>query len=289
MQPPAEREGSDTAEWPDNRSGLAPRCTEVGWFMRFSVLASGSGGNVCYVETAQARVLVDAGLSCGETIRRLETLGVDPDSLDGVVITHEHADHIRGAGPLARRLHLPVYMNSPTLGRGTRMLGSVPSPVSIHTGQTITVKDLLIETFTKCHDAADPMGVVLCSGGARLGIITDLGRSTRVVEDRLRGCRALIVEFNHDEKMLEEGPYPLELKRRIRGDHGHLSNGQAACLVKALLHPDLAWVIPAHLSEINNEPGKALRAVREALNGRNGCRSEVAVSSQDVPLPLLDV
>jgi phosphoribosyl 1,2-cyclic phosphodiesterase len=257
--------------------------------MRFSVLASGSGGNVCYVETARARVLIDAGLSCSETIRRLETLGVDPNSLDGLVITHEHADHIRGAGPLARRFHLPVFMNSPTFGRGIRMLGSLPSPVSIHTGQTITVKDLLIETFTKCHDAADPMGVVLCSEGARLGIITDLGRSTRVVEDRLRGCRGLIVEFNHDEKMLEEGPYPLELKRRIRGDHGHLSNGQAASLVRALVHGDLNWVIPAHLSEINNEPGKAMRAVQGALAGRNGCRGEVVLSTQDVAVPLLDV
>lgn len=257
--------------------------------MRFSVLASGSGGNACYVETACARVLVDAGLSCRETIRRLGALGVDPASLHALVITHEHTDHISGAGPLARRFQLPVYMNGPTFRKGLRALGAVTSPVPILTGQTVTVNDLFIETFTKCHDAADPMGLVLCSEGARLGIITDLGRSTRVVEDRLRGCRALVVEFNHDEEMLEDGPYPLELKRRIRGDHGHLSNRQAARLVSALAHPDLAWVIPAHLSEINNEPGRALKAVQDALAGRNGCRSEVVISSQDVAAPMLDL
>jgi phosphoribosyl 1,2-cyclic phosphodiesterase len=257
--------------------------------MRFSVLASGSGGNVCYVETVRTRVLIDAGLSCRETIRRLDAIGVDPGSLDGLVITHEHTDHIRGAGPLARRFHLPVYLNPSTLRNGIRMLGSIPTPVPVKTGQTITVKDLFIETFTKCHDAADPMGLVLSSDGTRLGIITDLGRSTGVVEDRLRGCRALIVEFNHDENMLEDGPYPLELKRRIRGDHGHLSNRQAARLVRTLAHPDLAWVIPAHLSEINNEPRKALRAVRDALANRNGGRSEVLISSQDVPVPMLDL
>ena len=258
--------------------------------MRFSVLASGSGGNVCYVETARARILVDAGLSCRETVRRLQRIGVDPGSLDALVLTHEHADHILGAGPLARRFRLPVYMNSPTFRKGLRALGSVSSPIPIQTGQTITVNDLLIETFTKCHDAADPMGLVLSSEeGTRLGIITDLGRSTGVVEDRLRGCRALIVEFNHDEKMLEDGPYPLELKRRIRGDHGHLSNRQAARLVRALAHPRLAWVIPAHLSEVNNEPLKALRAVRDALAGHNGCRSEVVISSQHEVVPMLDL
>jgi phosphoribosyl 1,2-cyclic phosphodiesterase len=257
--------------------------------MRFSVLASGSGGNVCYVETARARVLIDAGLSCRETLRRLDAVGVDPGSLDALVLTHEHADHISGAGPLSRRFHLPIYMNGPTFRKGLRSLGSVSSPVPILTGQTITLNDLCIETFTKCHDAADPMGLVLSSEGARLGIITDLGRSTGVVEDRLRGCRALVVEFNHDEEMLESGPYPLELKRRIRGDHGHLSNRQAARLVRALAHPDLAWVVPAHLSEVNNEPRRALRAVRDALAGPNGCHSKVVISSQHAVIPMLDL
>jgi phosphoribosyl 1,2-cyclic phosphodiesterase len=257
--------------------------------MRFSVLASGSGGNACYVETARARILVDAGLSCREVIRRLESLGVNPRDLDALVITHEHADHIQGAGPLARRFDLPVFINNSTLRRGRRTLGSIPRPVPICTGQTVTLHDLFIETFTKCHDAADPMGLVLSSDGVRLGLITDLGRSTAVVEDRLKGCRALIVEFNHDEKMLEEGAYPLELKRRIRGPDGHLSNRQAAGLVKAVAHRDLGMLVLAHLSEANNLPQEALRAVKEVLKSCGNEHTEVVISSQHRPGPMVEL
>jgi len=257
--------------------------------MRFSVLGSGSGGNACYVETTRARILVDAGLSCREVIRRLESLGVNPRELDGLVITHEHADHIQGAGPLARRFDLPVFINNSTLRRGRRILGSIPRPVPISTGQTVTLHDLLIETFTKCHDAADPMGLVLSSDGVKLGLITDLGRSTAVVEDRLKGCRALIVEFNHDEKMLEEGAYPLELKRRIRGPDGHLSNRQAAGLIRAVAHRGLGLLVLAHLSEANNLPGEALRAVQEVLKSCGNEHTEVVISSQHCPAPMVEI
>ena len=154
--------------------------------MRFSVLASGSGGNACYIETDQTRLLIDAGLSCRECLTRLSSIGVTPGSLEGLLITHEHLDHIRGAGALARRLRIPVYINSATLRRGMRSLGNLSQPVIIRTGQPLMVKDLLLETFTKCHDAADPMGIVVTWQGVRLGEITDLGRSTPVVEARLK-------------------------------------------------------------------------------------------------------
>jgi phosphoribosyl 1,2-cyclic phosphodiesterase len=257
--------------------------------MRFSVLGSGSAGNAVYVETPACRVLIDAGLSCREMIRRLEQVEVDPAGLDALIITHEHGDHIKGAGPLARRLDIPVYLNALTMKKGMRVLGNLFRPVMIQTGQTITINNLVIETFTKCHDAADPMGVVVSSEETRLGLVTDLGRSTRLVEDRLIGCQALILESNHDERMLEEGLYPLEVKRRIRGPDGHLSNHQAGELLRAVSHEKLAFVVLAHLSAQNNLPEMAVKTA-EAVLERNGCRkTRVLASHQDVPIPIIEL
>ena len=257
--------------------------------MRFSVLASGSGGNACYVETTDSRILVDAGLSCRELVRRLELIEVNPESLDAVVITHEHLDHIKGAGPISRRFDIPVYINHSTLKKGIRVLGNLSRPVPVHTGQTISVNNLLIETFTKCHDSVDPMGVIISSDGERLGLVTDLGRSTRLVEDRLKGCRALVIEFNHDQKMLEEGPYPLDLKRRIQGQDGHLSNRQARELLGAVAHENLALVVLAHLSKENNHPEKAFQEAKKGLAryGRDDIR--ILISHQDHPGPLVEL
>ena len=257
--------------------------------MRFSVLASGSGGNVCYIETTEARILIDAGLSCRELIRRLELIKINYDRLDALFITHEHLDHIRGAGPISRRFDIPVYINSPTLNKSIRNLGNISRPVPVQTGQTITIKDINIETFTKCHDAADPMGVIISSNGSRLGLVTDLGRSTHLVEDRLNRCGALIIEFNHDLEMLENGPYPLFLKRRIKGPEGHLSNQQAGDLLKIISHKKLRQVVLAHISEKNNAPEKALREAKEALEGLGLNDTEIHVSYQDKPGPLIEI
>ncbi len=257
--------------------------------MRFSVLASGSSGNACYVETAQTRILIDAGLSCRELMRRLELVHVDPEAPEALVITHEHVDHMRGAGPLARLLDIPVYINSSTLRKSVKTLGNLSKPMTIHTGQTITIKDLAIETFTKCHDTADPMGLVLSSDGARLGLITDLGRSTQVVEDRLRGCHALIIEFNHDQRMLEDGPYPWEVKRRIKGPEGHLSNPQAGELLEAVAHKDLGLVILAHLSRINNNELRAFKEAKDALRRRGLKNTKIVISRQDYPVSMAEL
>jgi phosphoribosyl 1,2-cyclic phosphodiesterase len=254
--------------------------------MRFSVIASGSGGNACYVETDVVRILIDAGLSCRELLRRLEYIGVDGSRLDALFITHEHADHIRGAGPLARRFDIPLYATASTLKKAAKTLGNLSTPVVIHTGQTLNFKGLAIETFTKCHDAADPIGVVLAYNGTRLGLLTDVGRPTALVMDRLQGCQGLIIEFNHDENMLEEGPYPLELKRRIRGADGHLSNHQAGQVLEGLLHDELRMVVLAHMSDTNNHPQKAVEEATHRLK-KNGCQGiRILVSHQDRPLPM---
>jgi len=257
--------------------------------MRFSVLASGSGGNSCYIETAESRILVDAGLSCRELVRRLASIEVETDRLDALIITHEHLDHIRGAGPVARRFDVPVYITASTLNKGLKRLGNIAMPIPVHTGQSININDIMIETFTKCHDAADPIGLTVSSNGSRLGLVTDLGRSTGVVEDRLKGCNALIIEFNHDPGMLEQGPYPLDLKRRIRGPEGHLSNQQAGELLRAVSHKGLSHVVLAHLSGENNLPEKAFQEAEEVLNECGLDKTEILISHQDRPIPLVEI
>jgi phosphoribosyl 1,2-cyclic phosphodiesterase len=222
-------------------------------------------------------------------MRRLELVHVDPKAPEALVITHEHVDHMRGAGPLARLLDIPVYINSSTFRKSLKILGNLSKPMAIHTGQTITIKDLAIETFTKCHDTADPMGLVLSSDGARLGLITDLGRSTQVIEDRLRGCHALIIEFNHDQRMLEDGPYPWEVKRRIKGPEGHLSNRQAGELLEAVAHKDLGLVILAHLSRVNNNELSALKEAKDALTRRGLKNTKIVISRQDYPLSMAEL
>jgi phosphoribosyl 1,2-cyclic phosphodiesterase len=257
--------------------------------MRFSVLASGSSGNAYYVETENACVLVDAGISCREIERRLELVGVKAKKLDALIITHEHTDHIKGAGPLARRFNLPVYVNKKTLENGRKALGNLSTPVIIQTGQAININDLCVETFTKCHDAGDPFGLVLSSNGTKIGLSTDLGKSTRLMEDRLKGCDALILEFNYDKEMLEQGPYPLHVKRRIKGSEGHLSNKQAGDLLRVISKENLKYVVLAHLSETNNEPDKAHREAEAALDRCGLTETDIFIGKQDEPVPMIEL
>jgi phosphoribosyl 1,2-cyclic phosphodiesterase len=252
-------------------------------FLQICMLASGSSGNACYVESAHCRILVDAGLSGREISRRFEKAEIDIEGLDAIFLTHEHGDHIRGAGPLSRRLGIPVYLTEGTLERGGKTLGKLPKPIVIQTGEAVRVKDISVETFTKCHDASDPLGLVCCSNGKRLGIATDLGRSTRVVEEHLRSCQALVLEFNHDPVMLDQGPYSLDLKKRIRSAEGHLSNEQAAHLLGMVGHPDLRHLVLAHLSEINNNPEKAYATAVEALERLGLQNVRVSVAMQHEP------
>ena len=257
--------------------------------MKFSVLASGSSGNAYYVETENAGILVDAGISCREIERRLDLVGVKAKELDALIITHEHTDHIKGAGPLARRFDLPVYLNKKTFENGRKALGNLSRPVIFQTGQAMNINDLCVETFTKCHDAADPFGLVLSSNGTRIGLSTDLGKSTRLVEDRLKGCDALILEFNYDQEMLEQGPYPLNIKRRIKGSEGHLSNEQAGDLLRVISKENLKYVVLAHLSETNNQPDKAHREAEEALGRCGLTEANILIGKQDEPGPMIEL
>ncbi|MFC1884842.1 MBL fold metallo-hydrolase [Thermodesulfobacteriota bacterium] len=257
--------------------------------MKFSILASGSKGNACYIETDNTRLLIDAGISCLQIEKRLERIGKKANDLDAILVTHEHIDHIRGVGPLSRRYNIPLYLNQKTYENGIKTFGNVFCPVIIQTGSFLYINDLRIETFTKCHDAADPLGLKVSFNGISLGIATDLGRSTKLVEDRLRGCHALIIEFNHDQEMLDEGPYPLELIRRIKGQDGHLSNRQARSLLEEIISNMTRYVVLAHLSDTNNNPDKAYFEATSALKKNGQKNTSVIIGLQDEPGPLLDI
>ncbi|MDY0291525.1 MAG: MBL fold metallo-hydrolase [Desulfuromonadaceae bacterium] len=251
--------------------------------MRICQLASGSKGNAIYVESESTKVLIDAGLSARELTRRLEGIGVAAQDLDAIVVSHEHRDHCLGAGPLCRRYGLPLYCLPQTF-EALPSIGVVDY-CALNAGERLRVGDVAVEAFPVTHDAVAPVGFVLSSGGVRVGIATDLGVVTRLVLERLQRCQVLVLEANHDEHMLHAGPYPWHLKQRVRGQHGHLSNRQAAELLQELLWPELKAVFMAHMSETNNTEELARDSFQRVLSTQGRCSprliaGQVAVASE---------
>jgi phosphoribosyl 1,2-cyclic phosphodiesterase len=248
--------------------------------MRFASLASGSKGNCLVAEAGGSRVLLDCGLSPRETGRRLERLGLAPADLSAILVTHEHDDHCGGAFAFAAMYGLPVYLTRGTL-RALEEAGKTAAPAEarvIDTRATFAVGDIEVQPFTVPHDAREPVQYVLSDGARRLGVLTDLGASTRHVEQTLSGCDALVLECNHDAGMLWSGGYPKWLKERIGGAFGHLANAQAETLLASLDRSRLKHVVGAHLSEQNNRPELARAALARAL----GCEeSWVAIATQE--------
>ncbi|WDP91451.1 MAG: MBL fold metallo-hydrolase [Desulfobacter sp.] len=231
-------------------------------------LASGSKGNSILVSSADTAVLVDAGLSGIETQRRLDAVGEDPQNLKAIIITHEHTDHVKGAGILSRRFDIPVYITQETY-RACKNLGKIEHLEFIECGKSFEINDLRVNPFSISHDARDPAGLTLSHGKKKIGIATDLGIATNLVKSHLSGCNALYLESNHDPEMLFNGPYPWYLKQRVKSRTGHLSNLEARDLVAELLHRDLHHLVLAHLSEENNRPEMAAQEVAKGLNGSN--------------------
>jgi phosphoribosyl 1,2-cyclic phosphodiesterase len=245
--------------------------------LRVCILGSGSKGNCTYIEAPDARILIDAGLSAREIDRRLRQIDRSPAALDGVLISHEHSDHIQGVGALARRYKLPVYANSATWQKAQHVVGVVNDRREFLTGNQFVLKDLLIEPFSLPHDADDPVAFRLTWRRRSVAVVTDLGYSSQLVRERLRGCHLLVLEANHDDAMLKAGPYPWPLKQRIGGKSGHLSNLQSGQLLRDVLHDELEHVVLAHLSEINNHPDLARQTVQEILGSR---ATQLGVASQ---------
>ncbi|WP_243373533.1 MBL fold metallo-hydrolase [Geotalea sp. SG265] len=248
--------------------------------MRACLLASGSKGNSLFIDTGETKILLDAGLSAVEILRRLNAIGVEGSEIDAIMVSHEHQDHVRGAGALARKLKIPVILSYPTHKEISRHLAKT-QVIEFESGYSFCFRDLAIDPFPITHDACDPVGFIIESSEGTMGIATDLGIATRLVVDKLQKCRILIVESNHDEEMLMNGPYPWHLKQRIRSRHGHLSNNDSAALLEEILHPNLEGVFLAHLSETNNDPNLAHNTATAMLDCQNICSPRLIVGAQD--------
>lgn len=258
--------------------------------MRFASLGSGSQGNALVVEAGRTRILVDNGMTVRETERRLERLGLQPSQLTGIVVTHEHSDHIDGVFPFACRHGLKVWLTYGTLraALGDKLPEWLPEceVVVIDSHDPFAVGDLEVHPFPVPHDAREPVQYVFGDGARRLGVLTDVGISTRHIENMLNGCDALVLECNHDPDMLARSKYPPWLRARIAGPYGHLSNAVAAQLLARLECKRLQHIVAAHLSEQNNTPDLA----QAALAGVLGCTPDwVVAASQDGGFGWLEV
>ncbi|MGH8781151.1 MBL fold metallo-hydrolase [Paraburkholderia sp.] len=249
--------------------------------MRFASLGSGSEGNALLVEarsgTTTTRVLLDCGFSAKEVERRLMRVGADVEALDAILITHEHSDHIGSALTLARKWSIPLYMSWGT----ARAVGADEPDIDLHvlwSDETVAIGDVSVLPYTVPHDAREPLQFVLSDGAARLGVLTDVGTSTPHISEVLSGCDALVLECNHDLRMLAASRYPPSLKARIGGAHGHLNNDDAAGILASLDRSRLRYLVAAHLSQQNNLPELAQAAMAAVLGGAS---EDVIVASQE--------
>lgn len=257
--------------------------------LRMVVLGSGSGGNAVVVEAGGRRLLIDAGFSCRELERRLALAGLAPEGFDGLVVTHEHEDHVRGADRFCRRHGVPLFATAGTL-EGSPLSEAVGRGATvIRSGEPWEIGGFRLEAFGIPHDAREPVGLVVeDDSGRRVGLVADLGTRSRLAWGRLAELDLLILETNHDLEMLRNGPYPWSLKQRVAGRHGHLSNDAAAQGLAELVCDRLRWVVLYHLSRTNNLPALAAAAVGEAL-GREGSPAALIVSQQHEPTEWVEI
>ncbi len=245
------------------------------------MLGSGSDGNATLVEGGDARVLLDAGLGPRQLAERLQSAGVDPGSLDAILVSHEHGDHSRGAAAFSRKWGVPIVGSRGTLGASGLDQAKLPALRALEPGATLVVSRLTVRAVAVPHDAARPVAFSLAASGATFAHATDVGHLARSLAETLGRCDALLLESNYDPVLLRDGPYPWSLKERILGPLGHLSNGDVARLIERGLGESCRQVVLAHLSRKNNHPELALHAAEEALarGGRRGVRLTIAGAS----------
>jgi phosphoribosyl 1,2-cyclic phosphodiesterase len=258
--------------------------------MRLIILGSGSSGNALYIESGVTRVLVDAGLSARETARRMTEVGVDAARLDAIVVTHEHADHVKGVRVMSKTAAVPVFISDPTRnechwpggGEGIRWGERICS------SQPFQIGSLDFHPFTIPHDGIDTFAFTVESEGVKVGIVTDLGYITKLVAERLRGSNLVMIESNHDRDMLKVGPYPWPLKQRIASNEGHLSNDETARWIREDFDGRAEYLVLAHLSRQCNHPELARLSAIQALQSHGSlfypnAEGRVMVAHHDHP------
>lgn len=237
--------------------------------LKLCSISSGSSGNCIYVGSDNTNVLVDAGISGKRIENGLQSIEVDPKSLDAIFVTHEHTDHIQGLGVMARRYQIPIYTTVETMNAivHTKNVGKIPETLfqPIEADDKVVIKDLTINPFSISHDASNPLAYTFTSAGHKIGIATDLGMYDEYIIKHLSNSEILLLESNHDVNMLQVGSYPYILKRRILGNKGHLSNDNTGKLLCKLLHEKLKYIFLAHLSKDNNYPELAYETVKYEL------------------------
>lgn len=257
-----------------------------------TVLASGSRGNSALVCSSSTRILVDVGISCRETFKRLKAAGEDPHQLSAIVITHEHADHVSGLAVLAQKLNIPVFITGPTHAAWKRAMRDeagespkLPKVEFFQAGKGFQIGDIEVKPFTVPHDAADPVGFTFRNEGCKVAFAIDLGYLTPNVCDHLRACDILMLESNHDLEMLRVGPYPWSVKQRVMSRVGHLSNDALAEFFRDGYDGSASYIVLAHLSEQNNHPAIARGAAEMALGHRRTLlRNQVLLAAQSEPV-----
>ncbi len=248
--------------------------------MKICSIASGSKGNCLYIETGDSRFLIDVGLSLRETLLRMDAAGLDASRVDAVLVTHEHIDHIRSVGSFARKFNVPVLVSHMVRKKAEKYLHKTRS-IEFEVGTRFQFQEVEIDPFPITHDACDPVGFAFDSREGRSGSATDLGIATRLVVEKLRGCRVLNLESNHDMDMLMNGPYPWELKQRIKSRHGHLSNDDSLQLLHELAHEGLEVLMMSHLSEVNNHPDHVVQTTGSFLRDQNVCAPRIVIGDQN--------
>jgi phosphoribosyl 1,2-cyclic phosphodiesterase len=255
--------------------------------LELAVLGSGSSGNSAVLCLGETRVLIDAGLSAKQIGLRLESLEIDPDSLNAIVLTHEHGDHTRGIDVFCRKRKLPIYATTHTCKIVSEDVKSDVVWRPFEAGNSFKVEDIKIESFSVPHDAVDPVGFVFHCTRSRVGVLSDVGHITRMIVDRLRGVDTLFAESNYDEVMLQnDTKRPWATKQRISNRHGHLSNDQTAELVEQIASPTLTRVVLGHLSSDCNTSDLACKVIRKRLEERGFDGVEVECADRKDPLPL---
>jgi phosphoribosyl 1,2-cyclic phosphodiesterase len=255
--------------------------------MEVSALASGSSGNCFYVENEKAAVLIDAGISSKQIVNRLAMINREPKKIKGIFITHEHSDHIRGADVFARQFRIPIYVTRKTAK--ARMICSNKDLLKyIKNDETVELRGMKVEAFKKSHNASDPVSFNVWNG-KKVSIITDVGYGCENVISNISDSDFLCLESNHDEIMLERGPYPYFLKQWIKGDKGHLSNMQAALCVLEHSNSRLKHIMLSHLSKMNNTEKLALETFHHLLKERKDLNPKITVSTREKPTQLFKV